>query len=65
MIRGKGATKQGKYNPMGIPQPGEDEELHALLTATSPEDLKVGMDKVYCTCTSSYIICFICLYNIM
>ena len=46
MIRGKGATKQGKYNPMGLPQPGEDEELHALITAASPEDLKVGMDKV-------------------
>ena len=46
MIRGKGATKQGKYNPLGLPQPGEDEELHALITAASPEDLKVGMDKV-------------------
>ena len=57
MIRGKGATKQGKYNPLGIPQPGEDEELHALISAVSPEDLKVGMDKVRqlglttCACT--------------
>ncbi len=49
MIRGKGATKQGKYNPLGLPQPGEDEELHALITASTPEDLKVGMDKVLLT----------------
>lgn len=46
MIRGKGATKEGKFNRMGIPQPGEDEPLHALISATSPEDLKIGVDRV-------------------
>ena len=46
MIRGKGATKQGKFNPLGIPQPGEDEELHALISASTPEDMKVGVDRV-------------------
>ena len=69
MIRGKGATKQGKYNPLGLPQPGEDEELHALITASSPEDLKVGMDKVqhvalmpYSLPSSFYLSILILLY---
>jgi splicing factor 1 len=44
MIRGKGATKEGKFN--AVPQPGEDEPLHALITATSPEDLKIGVDRI-------------------
>lgn len=46
MIRGKGATKEGKFNRLGVPQPGEDEPLHALISGSTPEDLKVGVDKV-------------------
>ncbi|XP_065897643.1 splicing factor 1-like isoform X2 [Dysidea avara] len=44
MIRGKGAQKDGKRG--NIPQPGEDEPLHALITANTPETLKAGVDKV-------------------
>ena len=46
MIRGKGATKEGKFGRFGLPQPGEDEELHALITGTSPEVVKLAVDKV-------------------
>ena len=44
MIRGKGATKEGKFK--GLPQPGEDEPLHALITANTPEAVKIAVDKV-------------------
>ena len=53
MIRGKGASKEGKLSRLGIPQPGEDEPLHALITAGSPEDVKVAVDKVRPVCASS------------
>lgn len=51
MIRGKGATKEGKFGRFGLPQPGEDEELHALITGLTPEAVKVAVDKVcpYCS----------------
>ena len=40
--------------------PGEDEPLHALVTASSPEDLKKGMDKVILLIMTSVIYLFIC-----
>ncbi len=46
MIRGKGATKEGKLGRAGLPQPGEDEPLHALITGTTPELVKGAVDKV-------------------
>ena len=46
MIRGKGATKEGKLGRSGLPQPGEDEPLHALITGQSPEAVKNAVDKV-------------------
>jgi splicing factor 1 len=46
MIRGKGATKEGKFGRFGLPQPGEDEELHALITGSSPEVVKLAVDKI-------------------
>ena len=46
MIRGKGATKEGKLGRAGLPQPGEDEPLHALITGTTPEVVKDAVDKV-------------------
>ncbi|XP_019855951.1 PREDICTED: splicing factor 1-like isoform X1 [Amphimedon queenslandica] len=46
MIRGKGAAKEGKFNRLGVPQPGEDEPLHALVSASTLEDLKIGVDKI-------------------
>ena len=50
MIRGKGATKEGKLSRLGLPQPGEDEPLHALITATTPDAVKVAVDKVRGMC---------------
>ena len=46
MIRGKGATKEGKLGRSGLPQPGEDEPLHALITGQAPESVKNAVDKV-------------------
>ena len=46
MIRGKGATKEGKLGRTGLPQPGEDEPLHALITGQTPETVKCAVDKV-------------------
>ena len=46
MIRGKGATKEGKLGRTGLPQPGEDEPLHALITGQVPEAVKNAVDKV-------------------
>ena len=46
MIRGKGATKEGKLGRAGLPQPGEDEPLHALVTGNTPEAVKSAVDKV-------------------
>ena len=46
MIRGKGATKEGKLGRAGLPQPGEDEPLHALITGLTPEAVKNAVDKV-------------------
>ena len=46
MIRGKGATKEGKLGRAGLPQPGEDEPLHALITGSTPESVKAAVDKV-------------------
>lgn len=46
MIRGKGATKEGKLGRTGLPQPGEDEPLHALITGQTPEVVKDAVDRV-------------------
>ncbi|XP_064382101.1 splicing factor 1-like [Halichondria panicea] len=46
MIRGKGATKDGKVGRSLLPQPGEDEPLHALITGYTPETVKKGVDLI-------------------
>ncbi len=46
MIRGKGATKDGKVGRSLLPQPGDDEPLHALITGYTPETVKNAVDKV-------------------
>ena len=46
MIRGKGSVKENKFGKGAQPMPGEDESLHALVIASSPEALKKGVDKV-------------------
>lgn len=47
IIRGKGSVKEGKVTRKdGQPLPGEDEPLHAYVTANNPESVKKAVDKV-------------------
>lgn len=43
IIRGKGSVKEGK---VGKPLPGEDEPLHAYVTASSMDAIKKAVDRV-------------------
>ena len=43
IIRGKGSVKEGK---VGKPLPGEDEPLHAYVTANSMEAIKKAVERV-------------------
>lgn len=50
IIRGKGSVKEGKVGRKdGQPLPGEDEPLHAYITATNPEHVKKAVERVCCT----------------
>lgn len=47
IIRGKGSVKEGKVGRKdGQPLPGEDEPLHAFITAANPECVKKAVDKI-------------------
>jgi len=47
IIRGKGSVKEGKVGRKdGQPLPGEDEPLHAFITASNPESVKKAVDKI-------------------
>ncbi|KAF5270436.1 hypothetical protein FQR65_LT05624 [Abscondita terminalis] len=47
IIRGKGSVKEGKVGRKdGQPLPGEDEPLHAYITATNPENVKKAVEKI-------------------
>ena len=47
IIRGKGSVKEGKIGRKdGQPLPGEDEPLHAYVTANNPENVKKAVEKV-------------------
>lgn len=47
IIRGKGSVKEGKVGRKdGQPLPGEDEPLHAYVTATNPEAVKKAVTKI-------------------
>ncbi|XP_061704251.1 splicing factor 1 [Cydia pomonella] len=47
IIRGKGSVKEGKVGRKdGQPLPGEDEPLHAYITAASAECVKKALDKI-------------------
>lgn len=49
IIRGKGSVKEGKIGRKdGQPLPGEDEPLHAYVTANNPENVKKAVEKVNC-----------------
>lgn len=47
IIRGKGSVKEGKVGRKdGQPLAGEDEPLHAFITAPNPEAVKKAVDKI-------------------
>lgn len=47
IIRGKGSVKEGKVaSKDGQPLPGEDEPLHAFVTANNPESVKKAVEKI-------------------
>ncbi len=47
IIRGKGSVKEGKVGRKdGQPLPGEDEPLHAYVTATNPEFVLKAVNKI-------------------
>lgn len=47
IIRGKGSVKEGKVGRKdGQPLPGEDEPLHAYVTANNPEAVKKAVERV-------------------
>lgn len=47
IIRGKGSVKEGKSKGTdGQPAPGEDEPLHALVTGTTAEQVKIAVDRI-------------------
>lgn len=49
IIRGKGSVKEGKVGRKdGQPLPGENEPLHAYVTAHNPENVKKAVDRVSC-----------------
>jgi len=48
IIRGKGSVKEGKIGRKdGQPLPGEDEPLHAYVTANNPENVKKAVEKIW------------------
>lgn len=47
IIRGKGSVKDGKIGRKdGQPLPGEDEPLHAYVTANNPENVRKAVEKI-------------------
>lgn len=47
IIRGKGSVKEGKVGRKdGQPLPGEDEPLHAFITAANPECVKKAVERI-------------------
>lgn len=47
MIRGKGSVKEGKVGRKdGQMLPGEDEPLHALVTANTMDNVKKAVEQV-------------------
>ncbi|KAL1446228.1 hypothetical protein MTO96_044646 [Rhipicephalus appendiculatus] len=47
IIRGKGSVKEGKVGRKdGQPLPGEDEPLHAFVTASSQENVRKAVDRI-------------------
>lgn len=47
VIRGKGSVKEGKSKGVdGRPAPGEDDPLHAFVTGTTEEQVRIAVDRI-------------------
>uniref|UniRef100_A0A5S6R3I7 Splicing factor 1 n=1 Tax=Trichuris muris TaxID=70415 RepID=A0A5S6R3I7_TRIMR len=46
IIRGKGSVKEGKIGKREGPMPGEDEPLHAYITASEAESLQSAVERI-------------------
>ncbi|KHJ41481.1 KH domain protein [Trichuris suis] len=46
IIRGKGSVKEGKIGKREGPMPGEDEPLHAYITASDAESLQSAVERI-------------------
>lgn len=64
IIRGKGSVKEGKVGRKdGQPLPGEDEPLHAYITATNADCVKKAVEKVRSLpffCSQSILFIYVC-----
>ena len=49
-LSGKGSVKEGKGRKDGLPMPGEDEDLHALISAPTEEGLHNAIKRVKLVC---------------
>lgn len=57
MIRGKGSVKEGKVGRKdGQMLPGEDEPLHALVTANTMENVKKAVEQVRSTPSYTHVV---------
>lgn len=53
IIRGKGSVKEGKVGRKdGQPLPGEDEPLHAYITANNLDAVKKAVERVWSVFTN-------------
>ena len=59
IIRGKGSVKEGKIGRKdGKPLPGEDEPLHAYITANNAENVQKAVEKVSYVIVLQFVCCF-------
>lgn len=76
MIRGKGSVKEGKVGRKdGQMLPGEDEPLHALVTANTMENVKKAVEQVkfpsafwiqvYLCVFDNYVLCTLMVINVV
>jgi len=61
-IRGKGSIKEGKARQDGVLAPGEEEDLHCLVTADSEEKIAKAVKLINKIIETVIIITFLFLF---
>lgn len=65
IIRGKGSVKEGKVGRKdGQPLPGEDEPLHAYITANNLDAVKKAVERVCNNFINYHIIIYKCFVKL-